>query len=155
MIIVSIEYKSNESEIFNEKSMISNISAVRTVSQRLSAPVYSSVESDKSQDRKRKMLDHSDEEQELPLYKKLNIGDIIYAKFKCDGKFYKASVVRTIHKNYMSAMFDVKFDGYGNVETVSWRDIRESLEEVVFGTSDGVSASNRKGTDEGPDEKVD
>lgn len=66
-----------------------------------------------------------EDEANLPLYKKLSKGDVVKAMFSGDGRYYKASIVSTIQKGYVNCKYDVQFEGYGDVETVSWQDVKE------------------------------
>ena len=65
---------------------------------------------------------------DLPLYKKLSKGDYVMAKYS-DGKYYKAKIITTIQKNYPSARYDIQYEGYSGIETISWRDIQDVVDE--------------------------
>lgn len=59
-----------------------------------------------------------------PIYLTLKVGDDVQAEYKNDGRFYDAKIMRVIHGGYSSAEYDVMFDGFNDVENLSWRKIR-------------------------------
>lgn len=65
-------------------------------------------------------------EEPLPLYKIISKGDRVLARYS-DGKFYPATVKTTMQKGYSSAIYDIQFDGYNNIDTVSWKDCMRFL----------------------------
>ena len=99
---------------------------------------------------------------DVPLYKKLKKGDLIMAKYAPDGRWYKARILSAIQTGYINCKYDIKFENYGNIETVSWRDaeeiahvhkVEETDEEVggrdgesssIAGSAGGISPSNEK-----------
>ena len=60
-----------------------------------------------------------------PLYKKLKKGDLIMAKYAPDGRWYRARILSAIQKGYINCKYDVKFEDYGNIETIVWQDAEE------------------------------
>jgi hypothetical protein len=60
---------------------------------------------------------------EIPVYKRVKVKDIVYARYSQDDYFYKAVILSTIHNGYNIAKYEVNFIDYNTVETISWRDI--------------------------------
>lgn len=58
----------------------------------------------------------------LPLYKQLKVGDQIQARYT-DGNYYSAEIISVTHGGYASAKYDIKFSGYSDTITSSWKDI--------------------------------
>jgi hypothetical protein len=67
---------------------------------------------------------------DVPIYKSLKVGDVVQALFRQDGKYYEADVLAVVHGGYPSAKYDIKFKGYSEVVSVSWRDIITPEKEV-------------------------
>ena len=81
----------------------------------------------------------------LPLYKKLSKGDYVMAKYS-DGKYYKAKIITTIQKNYPSARYDIQYEGYSSIETISWRDVQDVVHENNHENNESILAVGRDTT---------
>jgi hypothetical protein len=82
---------------------------------------------------------------EVPIYKQIKNNDRIMAKYSGDGLFYPAVVQKAIHKGYPNATYDIKFDTYETIETVSWRDVYLGpvvSDDVVHASTDDRAAGN-------------
>ncbi|CAM9666258.1 unnamed protein product [Scytosiphon promiscuus] len=61
---------------------------------------------------------------EQPLFKTLRVGEVVEAQYTADDRWYKANILQTIHSGFEIARYKVKYDEYGNEETVGWTRIR-------------------------------
>ena len=61
---------------------------------------------------------------DAPLYKRLAVGDTVYAFFAEDGQFHKANIISVMHGGYHSAQYDVQYHGYPDKTTLSWTDLQ-------------------------------
>lgn len=77
--------------------------------------------------------------EELPLYKKISKGDFVMVRYMGSSDYYRAQVVTTIQKGYTSCKYDIRFDGYSSIETVSWQDVSEILNESSRGREDSTA----------------
>ena len=61
---------------------------------------------------------------DAPLYKRLKLGDTVFAYYAGDDQYHKAVIMSVMHGGYHSAKYDVKFNGYDSKETLSWTDLK-------------------------------
>ena len=61
---------------------------------------------------------------DAPLYKRLHVGDTVYAYYAGDKGYHKADIVSVMHGGYHSAQYDVKYHGYNEKVTLSWTDLK-------------------------------
>eukprot|EP01038_Epipyxis_sp_PR26KG_P009144 gene9144-12333_t len=66
----------------------------------------------------------------LPLYKILKSKDHIIAQYS-DGNYYPAIIKSVIHGGYLSAAYDIIFDGYSTIENISWKDVKSLVTTTI------------------------
>jgi hypothetical protein len=80
---------------------------------------------------------NDDGEDELPIWKRLHVGQAVEARCSYDGRWYSAVIKQVIHGGYSNALYTVQYsdnNGFNpassssrddnNTETRSWRDIK-------------------------------
>ena len=87
-------------------------------------------EEEEEKKKKKEQIDAADGTINVPLYKKLKKGDLILAKYAADGKWYRARVLSAIQKGYINCKYDIKFEDYGNIETICWQDAEELTDHI-------------------------
>ncbi|GAB5032073.1 Hypothetical protein NocV09_00800420 [Nannochloropsis oceanica] len=86
----------------------------------------------------------------LPLYKSLKKGDKVEAKWGKDNLWYPGLIKACMHSGYPIMKAEVVFDGWGNIDEVSWQDIR--LLQAGSEDEDSEEESESEGETEGGQE---
>lgn len=84
-----------------------------------------------------KKVNCSNAAEDTPLYKRLSVGDTVYAYYAGDGGFHKADIVSVMHGGYHSARYDLKYHGYDEKVTLPWTDLKPFSELRDTDTSPG------------------
>jgi len=65
----------------------------------------------------------SSNDSEVPLYKRLQVGQPVKARFSEDGCWHSATIKQVTHGGFPNATFTVLYTDYGNEESRCWREI--------------------------------